>query len=109
MAIMVTSLGGAALACDHETPIDPDWATGALSVNFGASTGQMSDIARCTDAREVIEPQLTALLITGDLNESSSGTMVAGAEPTLRIWIGELVRSVTLVSEVAMRALACYF
>jgi hypothetical protein len=109
LVITLTSFGGAAFACDPGTPIDPDWVTGAVSVHFGAQTGQASDIARSTDAREVIEPQLTALLMMGDLNASPSGMMVAGADVTLRTWLGELGRSVTFLSETAMHALARSF
>jgi hypothetical protein len=105
MAIMVTSLGGAAFACDHGTPIDPEVLDDAVSINFGGSAGQMQDIARSVEAREVMEPQLTAMLTMGELDAFPGRVVATSMQPTISSWFADLGRSVTLVSRMAMAAL----
>jgi hypothetical protein len=105
IAITVISLGGAAFACDHGDPILPDWVTGAVSVNFGAPMGQMQDIARSVDAREVMEPQLTAMLTMGELDGFPGCVVATSPQPTLDSWFANLGRSVTLVTRMAMDVL----
>jgi len=105
IAIMVTSLGGAAFACDHGTPIDPDVADGAVSINFGGAARQMQDIARSVEAREVMEPQLTAMLTMGELDAFPGRVVATSMQPTINTWFANLGTSVTLVSRMAMAAL----
>ncbi len=100
--ILVGALGGQALACDHDPPIHSEGIDFFL-LSFGGPSVQTREIARSIDAKEAVEPRLTALLTMGELTDSSSGTVVATTRSVVDTWMSNLGSFVKLTSEVAMR------
>lgn len=83
---MIVLLAGVILADDYEDPLEPT-PMGMPSVGFGGLTVETPDVTGFDiDAREAIEPQLTAWLIMGEVDDSPSGTVVVTMQPTFDIW-----------------------
>lgn len=88
LALMMVALPCAALfADDHEWPwphnVDPG---GTPEFVLGDVTVATPDIlGPSIDAKEVVEPQLTALLTMGDVESSPSEVVAVSTQPTLGI------------------------
>lgn len=81
-------LGGVLLAGDYEDPDIPT--SGGMmgsEIPFGAQTVVADDTGGSPiDVREAIEPQLTSLLITEDVDDLHSATIVVDTQPTFEWW-----------------------
>jgi len=72
-----------ASACDFDDPIRPLGAH--VACTFGSLTVEAVNVAGSPiDAREAVEPQMTALLTTGELMASRNGLFVVYADPLFR-------------------------
>lgn len=86
VAILVLLMGTVLRADDHEGPIIPDGASSGQP-EFGEIVVDSTDLGGSSvDAKEALEPQLTALLAAGEVDGSASDSLYVTTQPVLDIW-----------------------
>lgn len=87
--VMALMLGSALLADDSEDPIKPNSVGGAPAA-FGGVEVQPGDVGgSLIDAKETVEPQVTALLMTGDVSVSPGMAVVVQTSPVFDNWVSQ--------------------
>lgn len=85
--VAVTCVGGRGFAEDYEDPIDPEPPIGNW-LTFGGLTVETEDLSvPAIDARAALAPQLTALLIMGELGDGEGETASVSTSPVLSWWV----------------------
>ena len=86
LAVLIPA-SGTLLADDYELPYIPTAVGGTdTAVDFGDTYVETPDIIGSRiDAKDVVEPQLTALLIMGEIDTSPSETVIVSTQPTFDV------------------------